>query len=138
MATHYLNDASVVLNSVDLSDDIESVTLNTSRDVGEDTAMGDNSRSFVGGGLKGWDVSITFNQDFAASQVDVTLAAIEAGAAAVPIVIKPVSGSVTATNPSYSGNVIMSSYGPIAGSVGGVHKVSVELQGTGDLTRATS
>jgi hypothetical protein len=136
MATHYLTDVDFTLNSVDLSSDVASITLTTSRAVDSDTAMGDTSMSYIAGGVKSWSLSVTFNQDFAASDVDATLAAIEAGDAAVPIIILPTSAGVGATNPKWTGNVILASYDPITGSHGAVHTVTAELTGTGNLTRA--
>jgi hypothetical protein len=64
MATFVLTDASVVINSVDLSDRVSSVTLSVEVDEQEDTAMGDTYRSRIGG-LRDWSVDIEFHQDFA-------------------------------------------------------------------------
>lgn len=137
MAKFIYKDASLVLNSVDLSDHVVSLTLDVSADLQEDHAMGDSTKTRLVG-LKDWSVSIDFRQDFAASEVDATLWGIMNGAVAVPIVIKPTSAAVSATNPSYSGNVVLESYPPLGGSVGDIAGTSVSLQAAGDLTRATA
>ena len=72
MAKFVLTDASVTLNSVDLSDHVASVTLDITADEIVTTAMGDTFQSRTGG-LKDGTLSIEFQQDFAASEVDATL-----------------------------------------------------------------
>ncbi len=129
-------DASVVINSVDLSDDVESVTINYEAEIQDTTSMGDDTRTKLSG-LKNWTVDVSFFQDFDASQVDATLFSL-VGAAAFPVAIKPTSGSPSATNPNFNGNALLRSYPPIAGAIGEVHKVGVSLEGTGTLTRSTS
>lgn len=135
MATVVLNDASVVLNSVDLSDHVRSVSFDYSADAIEDTNMGDDTH-IRKGGLKDYTISIEFAQDYAAGEVDATLFSIVGDA--VPIVIKPTSGSVSATNPSYTGTVLVESYQPVSGSIGELSTASVNLPAAGNLTRATS
>ena len=133
MAEIVLKDASVVINSVDLSDHVSSVTINYSAEILDKTAMGANSRARVAG-LKDFSVDVEFNQDYAASKIDATLFPL-VGAAAFPIIVKPTSSAVSATNPSYTGNALLESYSPVAGAVGELAKVSVSMPGDGDLTR---
>lgn len=135
MATFMLNDASAVINSVDLSDHITSITLDVSADALDDTHMGDSWRGKIGG-MKDFNVSIEFSQDFAASEVDATMWA--ALGTVVSFVGKPTSASVGATNPTFTGNVLLTSYSPISGGVGDKASTSVSLEGAGTLTRATS
>lgn len=135
MATHVLTDVSLTVNSVDLSDKVQSATINYQSDTVEDTAMGDSARSYTGG-LKSWSVDVKWHQDYAAGEVDATLFSIVGSS--VAFIGKPTSGSVTATNPSFTGNVILTNYTPISGSVGDGHQVSSTFQGVGALTRNTS
>lgn len=135
MATFAFTDASVVINSVDLSNDTRSVTLNVTGDELDDTAMGDTFRSRIGG-LKDWSVSLEFNSDFAASQVDATLFPLLN--TTTTITIKPTSAAVSATNPSYSGSVLVSQANPLGNSVGDLATVSVTWPGAGTLTRAVA
>ena len=135
MATFAMTDASVVINSVDLSDHVRQVTLNVSADELDDTAMGDTFRSRIGG-LKDWSVTLEFNQDFAASEVDATLWPLLG--TTTTITVKPTSSAVGATNPSYSGSVLVSQYNPMTNGVGDLATTSVTWQGAGTLTRATS
>ena len=129
-----LNNASVTINSVDLSSYVTSVTLSQSADNLEDTAMGDTSRSYIGG-LKSGTVDIEFNADFAAAKTEATIFPLVGTSTAV--VIKPVAASVSATNPSYTFNAIVTEWDTLNGSVGEIatHSVSWPI---GAITKATS
>lgn len=135
MATFVLKDATVTVNAVDLSDWITSVTLSLEVDEQEDTAMGDDFRSRLGG-LKDWSLDIDFNQDFGAAAVDATVWPLLGNSAAVTV--KSNSGATSATNPIYSGNVLVTEYSPIDGGVGDVATTSVSWSGNGLLTRAAA
>ena len=135
MATFMLNNASVTINSVDLSSYVTSVTLSQSADNLEDTAMGDTSRSYIGG-LKSGTVDIEFNADFAASKTEATIFPLVGTSTAV--VIKPVAASVSATNPSFSFNAIVTEWDTLNGSVGEIATHSVSWPITGAITKATS
>jgi len=99
------------------------------------TAMGDTFVSRTGG-LKSGTLSIDFQQDFASSEVDATLFPLLGTTTA--FVIKPTSGSVSATNPSYSGSVLVNQHIPVANAVGELATMSVSFPTSGTITRATS
>ena len=88
------------------------------------------------GGLKSGSVAVNFHQDFASSSVDSTL--YSALGTVVAVVVKPTSGSVSATNPSYSFSVLVSGVTPIAASVGDLAVQSLTFPISGAVTRATS
>lgn len=135
MAELVLTDVSVVINSVDLSDHVKQVAIQYEAEEQDKTAMGDSGRRRLGG-LKNFSVELSFNQDFAAASVDATLFPIVGSV--VSIVVKPTSSAVSATNPSYSGNVLVQSYSPLDGSVGDLSEARVSLPGDGVLARNTS
>ncbi len=135
MASFAFTNAFVSVNAVDLSTFVRSVTLNVEAEDLEDTAMGDTFRSRIGG-LKDWSVDLEFNQDFAASAVDVSIFSLLG--TVVAVIVKPVNAAVAVTNPQYSGNVLVSEYNPLDGSVGDLATTSVSWPGAGALTRATS
>jgi len=135
MAEFVFTDASLVINSVDLSDHVESVALNYSAEPLDDTVMRDTTRSKIGG-LLDWSMAVTFKQDYAASKVDATLFSIVG--TVVTVTLKPTSAAVSATNPSYSGSVLVAEYNPLGGSVGDMAVAPVALPSAGTLTRATS
>lgn len=117
MATFVLRDASVVVNSVDLSNHVQSVTVDTSMETQDSTAMGNQARSF-NGGLFADSISVTFHQDLAASSVDVTLYTLFRARTSHDVVVKGTSSATSTTNPKFTLTGLISEYNPISGSVG--------------------
>lgn len=126
-------------SSTDLSDHVKSVTLNFNNELHDNTAMGDSSRSKKSG-LKNWDVTIEFYQDYAASKIDATMWALvnSSSTSLDHINILPVNTSVAATNPRYHGDIYVENYTPVNANIGEMGTVSVTIPGTGDLTRAVA
>jgi len=135
VASFAFTDASVTINSVDLSDHVRSVTLNIEAEDLEDTAMGDTFRSRIGG-LKDWSIDIEFNQDFAASEVDATIFPLLGTVVAVEG--RPPRSSVCSSNPQFSRHPLVGEYNPLDCSVRHLETTSVSWPGAGALTRATS
>ena len=135
MATLVFTDGFVQINSVDLSDHVKSVVLDTGAETQDDTVMGDDTRSSAGG-LSTWGVEVELLQDYAGSSVDATISPIIS--TVVPIEIRPTSSAASATNPKWTGNGLISSYNPVGGSVGDQAMASVSITAAGTLTRATS
>jgi hypothetical protein len=137
MAVTHLSDAMVRVNSVVLSDHVKSVELSYEAEPLDDTVMGDATRSNLAG-LKNWNLSVTFAQDYAATEVDATLFSL-IGAAAFPVTVRPDSSTATsATNPNFNGTAILTSYPPVGGAVGDFHETTATFASAGDLTRATT
>jgi len=135
VAVFVLTDASVTVNSVDLSDYVTAVTLNYETDSVEVTAMGATGHKFTGG-LQNISLDVTFNQDFAASQVAATLDALVG--TTTTVVVKPTSAAVGATNPSYTiTDAFLAATQPVNGSVGDLATMSVSFTG-GSLAKAVS
>lgn len=135
MARIVLTDVSVTINSVDLSDHIANVTINQSFAEVETTAFGDSARTRVAG-LGDNSVSLDFHQDFAASEVEATIAPLIG--TVTSIVIKPTSGTVAADNPSYTFSALVTEWTPISGAVGDLATASVTWPISGAITKATS
>ena len=70
MARIVLTDSKVTINSVNLSDHISSVTINTSTDVVETTAFSSAGARTRVSGLIDNSVTLEFHQDFATSSVE--------------------------------------------------------------------
>lgn len=135
MAVFVLKDVSVTVNSVDLSAYVTSVTLDYQVDQVEVTAMGSNGHTYTGG-LQANQAQLNLNQDFAATKVAATLDALIG--TTTTVVIKPTSGAVSATNPSYTmTNTFLASTQPVAGAVGDLAAMSVTFTG-GTIAKATS
>lgn len=138
MASITLKNAYLSINSQDLSDHVASVTLNLNKDTPEDTAMGDNSRSFKYDGLKNATLEVTFNADYAASEVDAHTWTVYQSDAAVPFIVKPSGATTGAANPKWTGDCGITSWAPISGSVGALGTTTVSYQISGDVARAVS
>ena len=136
MAVFMANSVTVTVNSVDLTDHITTVSgfNETCADL-QTTAMGETNVSRIGG-LKDSSVSITFLNDFAASEVYITLAALLG--TAVPVTITPTSASVSATNPKKTGTCLVTELPFIDGSVGDLAEVSITWPVTGAISTVTS
>ena len=72
MAKLVLKDPFISLAANDLSDDFMAVTINPTADTQESTAFGDDWRDYEGG-LRQYDLSFDFNQDYDAGALDATV-----------------------------------------------------------------
>lgn len=135
MAVLVLTDASITINSVALSDHANSVTLNYEKDSVEVTSFGMTGHKFTGG-LQNNSLDIELMQDFAAANVEATLFPLVG--TQTTVVIKPTSGAVSATNPSYTlTDTFLTAHTPVAGAVGELAMTSISFTG-GTLTKATA
>lgn len=128
-------DFSVTVAGTDLSSSLTSVELNLEADDKETTTFGSGFRTRVGG-LKQGSVRLNFLQDFAAGSVEATLYPLLGTIATV--VIKPTSGTVSATNPTYTVPVLCTQVSPISASVGDIAVQQVSWVTSGSVVKATS
>ena len=70
--TTFLSNATVAIGAVDVSDQVQSVTLTTGFDQLETTAMGDNGHKYTKG-LQTVDVTLTMFNSYGSSEIEVTL-----------------------------------------------------------------
>jgi hypothetical protein len=134
MAKFAATDYKITINGTNLSTNLNSVELALESDDLETTAFGGTFRERIGG-LKTGSLTLQFMQDFAAGAVDATLFPLFNTLATVVIV--PTSGTVTATNPSYTAVCLANSYTPFASSVGDLATFSITWPVTGTVTRGT-
>jgi hypothetical protein len=127
-------DYKITVNGTNLSTNLNSVELALESDAVETTAFGGTFRENIGG-LKSGSVTLQFMQDFGAGSVDATLFPLYNTLATV--VITPTSGTVTATNPSYTAVCLVNAYSPHAASVGDIATFSVTWPTSGTVTRGT-
>lgn len=136
MARLVLTNAQVVFGTnSDLSDHISSLSLSTSYDIVETTSFGNVAKTRVAG-LQDNSVTFEFHQDYATSSVEQIIYPLLG--TAVTCTVKPVNGSVSATNPSYSFSVLISEWTPLNGGVGELATASVTWPISGAITKATS
>ena len=144
MARLVLTNVEVNIAGVDLSNHIASVTLGSTYDVVETTAFAGvsgaagnvpNAAKTRTAGLVDNSVTLEFHQDFATSSVEQTIYPLLG--TTVAVVVQPVaSGSVDATNPSYTFQAVVSEWTPLNGAVGELATASVTWPITGAITKA--
>jgi len=126
MAVFVLTDASVTVNTVDLSSYVTNVTFTYEKDQVETTAMGATGHVYTGG-LQNLSVALEMNNDLAAGKVFDTLYA-AVGSGANTLVVKPLSSG--SPNPTLTvSNAFLPSAPVVAGAVGDLAKVSVTFTG---------
>jgi hypothetical protein len=135
MAKFFAQDYKITVGTTVLSTSINSVTLDITADEVETTAFGSTYRTRIGG-LKSGSVSLDFMQDFAAGSVDALLFPLMGSTVAVKIA--PTSGTVSATNPEYRFDCLVTQYQPYASSIGDLSTLSVSWPTTGEIVRGTA
>ena len=135
MAKLVLTNPSITVGGIDLSDHCSSITLDTKYDIVETTAFGSTAKTRVAG-LADNSVTIDFMQDFGSSSVEATIYPLLG--TATSIVIKPVSGTTTTTNPQYTVSALVSEWTPLKGSIGALATASVTWPVSGTITKALS
>ena len=135
MAVYMGNDASVTINSVDLSDHIAQISFTESAAELDTTAMGDANVTRIGG-LKDGSATIEFHSDFASSEVYATLNPLLVTTTTVLVV--PTTDPVAATNPSKSVSCLVTEVPFVDHAVGDLVTISVTWPFSGVVTTATS
>jgi hypothetical protein len=137
MARLVLTNVEVTIGGVSLSNHIASVTLGSTYDVLDTTA-------FAGGnvpqaarertaGLVDNSLTLEFHQDFAAGEVEATIYPLLGTVVAVKV--QPVNGAISAQNPEYQFNALVSDWTPLNGAVGELATASVTWPITGPIVK---
>lgn len=134
MAVFMGNKVAVVAGTTTITTFVRTVTLSREVDAVEITAMTDTIQNLIGG-VERPSVTLEVFNDFAASSVNSVFE--DALGGKLALVLIPVSGTVTATNPRYSMSVLVSQWQPINGATDAPATASITLPVTA-LTKATS
>jgi len=134
MAKFVAIDYKVTVNGTDFSSSLTSVDLSIESAEVMTTAFGSTWTTRIGG-LKSGSIKLDFIQDFGAASIDATLYPLMNTLATV--VLTPTSGTVSATNPSYTALALVNSYQPFASAVGDLATLSVTWPTSGTVTRGT-
>lgn len=136
MAVFLNNGVGVKVNSVDLSDHVNNITLNRNFDELEVTAMGDSGHKFIKG-LEASSITLDFLNDTATASVLQTLQA--AWGTNVTLVLLQNKGTaVSATNPLYTMTVLVNGTTDINGATGDLATQSVTWNVSGTVAVATT
>lgn len=138
MAKFLATQFNISLNGTDLSSSLHSVTLDVSSNEVDTTTFGTTSTVYktVVGGIVSGSAKLDFYQDYAAGSVDATIWPLVNTIGT--LVIKPNGTAVSATNPSYTAQVLINAYTPVMGSIGDLSSFSVTWPTSGSVTRATA
>jgi hypothetical protein len=123
MAVFLNNKVGIKVATVDLSDHVQSVTLNRTFDELSVVAMGDSSQKFVKG-LETSSITIDFLNDTATASVLPTLQA-AFGTTVTVVLLQDKAAAVSATNPLYTMSCLVNNLTDINGAVGDIGMQSV-------------
>jgi len=136
MAVFLNNGVGVKVNSVDLSDHVNNVSLNRNFDELEVTAMGDSGHKFIKG-LEASSITLDFLNDTATSSVLQTLQA--AWGTNVTVVLLQNKGTaVSATNPLYTMTCLINGTTDINGATGDLAMQSLTFNVSGTIAVTTT
>lgn len=136
MAVFLNNGVGVKVNSVDLSDHVNNITLNRNFDELETTAMGDSGHRYIKG-LEASSITLDFLNDTATASVLQTLQAAW-GTNVTVVLIQNKGTAVSATNPLYTMTVLVNGTTDINGATGDLSTQSVTWNVSGTVAVTTT
>lgn len=117
MAKLVLTNALVLVNANDLSNHVQSVSIEGTRNEVDVTSMGDTNTEIVLG-LGDVTITATVFNDYAAASLDSILFPLWQTNTPFTVEIRPVNAARSTSNPAYTMSALMPTYSPISGSVG--------------------
>ena len=134
-----LNNAYVLFASNDISEFVTQIELKTSVDTIDTTQIGAQSRTRQAGVFDN-SVTFQFNQDYADNAleelVNGTSMANTTVGTAVAMQIRPVNAAVSASNPKYTFNAIITEWQSVSGELGSLSTVQVSWPISGNITKS--
>jgi hypothetical protein len=134
MSKIVLTNCVVKVDTVDLSDHVNQVTVTETVNEVETSAFGNTNVTRVGG-LRDSSISLTFHQNFAAGEVYATLKDKVGSIGTVQVI--PNGTAISATNPSISLEVLYTEMSHLDGSIGELSTASVTWPAN-SITKATA
>lgn len=117
MAKFVLKSAVVTVDGDDHSNNVRSVTIETTRDEVEVTSMGAANKEYVAG-LGDATITLEVYQDFASNDLHQNLWGLSTSDTPFTVTVKPTNATTSATNPKFSMSSLLYAYNPIDGAVG--------------------
>lgn len=136
MVKKVLLDAQLSIANNDLTDWCAKVELDDEFEDKETTTFGSGGAKEFLGGLESGGIGVTFKQDYDDGALDEVMWGLRRQV--VTFATRADEDAVSASNPQYSGSILINKWSPIAGSVGDVAEVDVTFPLSGPLARATS
>lgn len=135
MAVFMNNGVVLTVDGVDLSDFVQSVTLNWNANELDVTAMGDSGIRRIKG-LEDNSISVDFLNDNATSAVLQTLC--DNFGENVTVTVKNTSAATSASNPLFTMTCLINGITPVNGAVGDVSTQSVTWNVSGAIAKTTA
>ena len=138
MAQIVLTDASININSVDMSAYAHQVKITYLREQKESTTFGNTGKARKGG-LYDWSIEVEFYNDFAVGLADSLLYAL-VGVQTALLVRSSKTNARGTSNPEYSGNGMLEAWAPLGTPIGDIVTVPAKWNGSDGvaLARLTS
>ena len=137
MAKYVIQGTSVTFNGSDISGSVARAELVINAAEVDTTDFGSNGWTEVVGGLKSGSVSLDFHNDFGVGGVSSLMQDL-VGTIGTVTVIAANGTAASATTPSYTAEVLINSFTPIAGAVGDLATFSVTFPTSGEVSYATA
>lgn len=125
MAKHVIYNASLVVNGVDLSDHVDTISYEEGINGQFAAAMSEVQDYEMPGTIKIGDISVTFYQDFATSKVYQTIHPLVSARSTFNITVKADSGANAPTNPAFTIAVFVRNNPVFSGTRGDRHMTQV-------------
>jgi hypothetical protein len=135
MAKFVLTNPVITVNSVDLSDHIASVSLNSTRAEVPTTAFGDTAVTRIAG-LGDNSITLSFHEDFASSEVHQTVYPLIGGTTS--ITVKRVNTTTSTDNPVFSMTVLVTEWPILNGAVGDLATADVTWPVSGTISKTNA
>ena len=136
MAAFAMTDCAVLINAVDRSAFIKTVSLHVEANELDATNFASAGWMVPIAGLKSGTVGITFNQDVVAAAIDAIMWPLMF--TVVTFEVRATNAVVGVSNPKYTGSFLVKEWTPLDGSVGDLAQLSVSYPSSGVVTRATA
>jgi hypothetical protein len=131
-----LKAAYLEINSVNISANTSKAEIAAEVEEKDVTTFASNGWKTLLGGIASGQLALTLKNDLADDGLDEAMWALFGQV--TTWLARASNASVSASNPNFSGGVLIKSWNPIAGSVGDVNEASYTWPTSGIVTRATS
>lgn len=138
MAKMVLLASFISIDANDLSNDCSKIELTAEIAEKDVTTYGSDGWNESLGGLGSGSLALTFKQDVDQGALDDLMWPLFIGRDPVPFEVRIDQATVGSSNPSYTGNVLMTEWKPVTGNVGDVAEVDVSFPTSGPVSRNTS
>ena len=135
MATAVAKNWYFLLNAVDLSAHVRSLSWKPKQNTGVDTAGANVTAEEYQPTIKDGDLTVVMNNVLGAGGPEATLWAVFDGAVAVSASWGPDGATAGAATPVMTGSVVLTDYNPFDGTVGDKMEITANFKASGAVTR---